>query len=229
MFCRKPKKSNKLSHKQNKNNIDIDKIIEKLTFDEYDTLGLDIPFIMNNFHRMTFGNVILYYKIRSGLFPLKAENIDYIIEFLIAKNIRYEPKEGKAKRCIYCKKKNCNIRFTCCDQFCHESCELEAAENNKNHHVCCREDSNIYIQLSENNELEDCCICLEDCNTKTECGHSICKTCVDKLYFNHQSETKCPMCRNDLVSKYKAKLITFTKDNGDYSISIKTSTTVNYF
>jgi len=229
MFCLKSKKFDKVSAAdESKNDIDIDKIIEKLTFDRYDTLGLEIAFIMNNFHRMTFGNVILYYKIRSGLFTYKSKNIDYIIELLISKNTRFEPKEGRRKRCIYCNKKKCNIRFTCCDQFCHESCELETSETNDNHQVCSKEDSSFHIHLSQNTELDNCCICFEDCNTKTECGHSICKTCVDSLYCDHQCKTKCPMCRKELVSQNKAKLLTFTIDKGDYSISIKTSTTVNY-
>ena len=190
---------------------------------------------MNDFHSMTFENVILYYKAKSSMMSCNRDNSNYIIELLISKNTRYEPKQGKYKRCIYCNKKKCDISLTCCDQFCHQSCELEAAENNENHTVCSKEDSSDCIPLVNNLEQDKCCVCFEPTNEQTKCKHAICRSCLDKIYCTHQSESKCPMCRKKLVSKDNIYTNTFSVTKQNYytkteeTVEIKTSTIVNYF
>ena len=139
--------TNKFSGNTTINHIDIESIIEDIAISEYNSIGLNVPFIMNDFHRMMFGNVILYYNVKSSMMSFNKDNSNYIIELLISKNTRYEPKQGKRKKCIYCNKKKCDIRLTCCDKFCHESCDLKAAENNENHYVCSKADSSGYILL----------------------------------------------------------------------------------
>jgi len=37
---------------------------------------------------------------------------------------------------------------------------------------------------------DECCVCLENCVTKTSCGHYLCRFCQDKL-----QTLRCPMCR----------------------------------
>jgi len=51
---------------------------------------------------------------------------------------------------------------------------------------------------SENVKLiyEECCVCQEDTNTKTNCKHPICIPCYDKIKEN-EDETQCPICRRD--------------------------------
>jgi hypothetical protein len=70
--------------------------------------------------------------------------------------------------------------------------------------------SNLHIIFSTCDELEEkvkavtfidrCCICLEDSDCMTECGHELCKTCIKKV-------KKCPMCREELFHYYVNKSI----------------------
>jgi hypothetical protein len=39
---------------------------------------------------------------------------------------------------------------------------------------------------------EECCVCLEETTTKTNCGHTICVPC-----WNQIKKIQCPLCRND--------------------------------
>jgi hypothetical protein len=42
----------------------------------------------------------------------------------------------------------------------------------------------------------DCVICLNICNTMTECNHPICMRCYNLLVAQPLSMQKCPLCRN---------------------------------
>jgi hypothetical protein len=46
--------------------------------------------------------------------------------------------------------------------------------------------------------IDRCCICLEDSDCMTECGHELCVICVKKV-------KKCPMCREELKCYYVIK------------------------
>jgi hypothetical protein len=46
--------------------------------------------------------------------------------------------------------------------------------------------------------MEKCCICLDDSDCMTECGHELCVICVKKV-------KKCPMCREELKCYYVNK------------------------
>jgi len=43
---------------------------------------------------------------------------------------------------------------------------------------------------------DECCICYEKTNVKTECNHSVCETCLNKII--EKQNKKCPMCRHAL-------------------------------
>lgn len=44
-----------------------------------------------------------------------------------------------------------------------------------------------------NPRLKECCVCHDYCSTKTECNHSICRACNERLI-----QKKCPYCRKGL-------------------------------
>lgn len=63
--------------------------------------------------------------------------------------------------------------------------------------VCCSCPSLAYdllmlMPVSENitTAYDDCSVCLEKCQTKTSCGHSLCQICESSL-----NQKVCPMCR----------------------------------
>ena len=49
---------------------------------------------------------------------------------------------------------------------------------------------NIILNDCEENE---CCVCYENTTTKTNCGHTLCNSCVNRL-----QEASCPLCRGSL-------------------------------
>jgi len=38
--------------------------------------------------------------------------------------------------------------------------------------------------------MEECCVCLENCDTKTSCNHALCGDC-----FVQMKSSSCPLCR----------------------------------
>jgi len=48
------------------------------------------------------------------------------------------------------------------------------------------------------NKMDECCVCYEKTNSKTDCGHSICYKCAIKVK-EEEDERKCPMCRGHLT------------------------------
>jgi len=49
--------------------------------------------------------------------------------------------------------------------------------------------------LSKINEIDECCICYDDCHIKTPCEHYYCKNCIEN-WLNRASS--CPICRCDI-------------------------------
>ena len=45
--------------------------------------------------------------------------------------------------------------------------------------------------IAEMNEIEECCICLEETNFKLFCSHTVCPSCTKKI-------ERCPICRKFL-------------------------------
>lgn len=55
---------------------------------------------------------------------------------------------------------------------------------------------------SETVKVHDkCCVCYERTGTRTTCKHSLCIPCFDKIDYNDDHETICPMCRTDCYIK----------------------------
>ena len=45
-----------------------------------------------------------------------------------------------------------------------------------------------------NKEKDECCVCLKNHNFRTQCGHSVCTTCINRINKIENVNT-CPMCR----------------------------------
>jgi hypothetical protein len=58
------------------------------------------------------------------------------------------------------------------------------------------EKGDIKIEWMKYFHTEECCVCFETTNHKTECRHPVCSECLKSLY-------KCPLCRYDLFYKYE--------------------------
>lgn len=46
--------------------------------------------------------------------------------------------------------------------------------------------------------MEECIVCFEETDIKTECNHSLCKDCKEKL-----KTMKCPYCQQELENSYE--------------------------
>lgn len=58
-----------------------------------------------------------------------------------------------------------------------------------------------FVPCDEQNP-DECCVCLEITKTTTGCGHKLCVLCWDKIKKN-KSELPCPICRADLKQAKK--------------------------
>ena len=48
-------------------------------------------------------------------------------------------------------------------------------------------------------KYDTCCVCYEKTSARTNCGHILCIPCFDKIPENPDSETLCPLCRQDCL------------------------------
>jgi hypothetical protein len=44
---------------------------------------------------------------------------------------------------------------------------------------------------------DKCCVCMETTTDKTDCGHSLCVPCYDKIKLDEDCSTLCPLCREE--------------------------------
>jgi hypothetical protein len=65
---------------------------------------------------------------------------------------------------------------------------------------------------------DDCCVCQEKTQTKTECGHTLCHEC-----WNRIERHVCPMCRGELTTRNPE--IEDDEDDDDSAVHATTTTT----
>lgn len=58
-------------------------------------------------------------------------------------------------------------------------------------------------KLCKNEEVENCCVCLEPNLLKTPCNHNLCRVCFDNIKYLYDDDIgdevkKCPMCREHI-------------------------------
>ena len=199
-----------------KNDIDINTISEYISSKYVKYYRNSNPFGSIHYISAIVDNVCVSYKIYGNCF--KDYGFDYFINIYISKRIRFEPKDGFRNKCLFCNKKKCSIRLSCCNKYCHIDCYL--LHKDKIHSECCTNSlSEDEIKLLSNDE-DMCSVCLESIETKTECGHSLCRKCLDQIYYRHQGKTQCPICRNDLVKSKNTKLLKFIYENTNLKSNI---------
>jgi hypothetical protein len=64
------------------------------------------------------------------------------------------------------------------------------------------------------NKVSECCVCNENNNVLTKCGHNLCRFCFSKMYkiekccrdnnhcINIEKKILCPVCKRDIYSCY---------------------------
>ena len=182
-------------------------IIKNITERTYNFAGTSLMFTSHGFTKSIICNKVVYYHTKTPLFDKKG--INYEIKLRIMKEVVVDPKISRFKKCLYCQGKKCQTRLTCCGKPCHYMCAA-------NHNFACgcsqKQGTEKLIHLSDSNTTDDddtnCIVCMEECKTVTECGHRICRGCVDTLHQMHQNKTSCPMCRKNLVTPKESEFIT---------------------
>lgn len=50
-------------------------------------------------------------------------------------------------------------------------------------------------------KYDTCCVCMEITTDKTNCGHTLCVPCYDKIETDDEEGTLCPLCRQGCFYK----------------------------
>lgn len=116
-------------------------------------------------------------------------------------------KNTNEKKCYYCNNHKGDLLFKCCNKPFNMSCGL------MNGFLCeCSINRNI---LKKTNNKIECCVCLEDTEDITKCGHPLCIECLQKIR-DFSEIYNCPICREGLtildICKYNTTL-KIKKDN----------------
>jgi hypothetical protein len=77
--------------------------------------------------------------------------------------------------------------------------------------------SNIFHRLWDLQTDLDCCVCKDETDTETACGHKLCLICwmnINGISRKKNKQPRCPMCRESI--KYKEKWVD-SDDDGDDS------------
>lgn len=168
--------------------------------------GKSIQFKFTDYIGCEICNKKVYYKPRSGIFSKRT--CDYVVNVNIIDKVLVLEKPPRFKKCIYCNKKKCDVKLSCCEKKCHYDC---AIFNNfscdcDEKKVTCKKIALTNYTPSEEDDT-NCVICMDDCKTVTKCGHRICRSCLDTIYCEHGNNMKCPMCRRGLIEKKKNKSV----------------------
>ena len=87
-----------------------------------------------------------------------------------------------------------NIRYRKCDDTFWYPTSVNSTEYEYDQRI-----TQLFQFLAVEDQLEtkirECCVCREDCLTKTRCNHTLCIECAWKLH-----KPECPMCRDKLYS-----------------------------
>ena len=140
----------------------------------------------------------------------------YIIELNFLKSIKNAVKNNLYALCIECgtvhaqhkyKVCGCNVNYFCAYNRLNKTnnCGL-CKKNIIKHDIKLEKDM---VQHTHNKDINECSICLEECNTKlSSCGHYYHKTCINSYYNFHDPggsvaqdhNNNCPLCRKKLLS-----------------------------
>lgn len=178
-------------------------IIKSLSQINYDTMG-DILFKDSGYSKIVFNNIITYSNVSTSMYN---SNCTYKMKIIILKNVKMLRKTWGIKKCNYCGNRKCDAKLNCCGKNVHIDC---ANHNNCQCNCSNKKKSDIQIVLKKDNKTYNddnmCSVCFENCDVTTECGHCVCKKCLNKIYQDHGSESKCPICRCNVIKKIERSI-----------------------
>lgn len=140
------------------------------------------------------------------LFHMSKKNDKYKIKLKLIENVGLNRNRIPCSHCgnKKCGRSKCRFRYKCCYRNFSLRCAL------RNDFQCgCKKRKQMY--LNQTNQTNECCVCFEETNLKTNCNHDICLSCLDKLVKTKNLKNNCPMCRTYL----------FKRKNCKYNIKIK--------
>ena len=169
----------------------MEKIIEKIVNNTHSKYGKTTLFREVEYTEVTVDKTTAFYRVQSAI------NYPYIyeIQLKVFDKVLYKPPLIRSKKCMYCDKKGATYKFKCCNQYIHFDCGI------RNKFSCCHLDS--YLCSDQKGE---CCVCMEDTNTITECGHHLCVNCLANMYKhdkNYEVNLLCPYCRANILEERK--------------------------
>uniref|UniRef100_A0A6C0J1P7 RING-type domain-containing protein n=1 Tax=viral metagenome TaxID=1070528 RepID=A0A6C0J1P7_9ZZZZ len=182
------------------------KIINNIVNILYKTYPLDTFFVQNNFRLHKDKLCSVFYRAKSSAINNLTYGYHIQIHLLeLKKNMNtfrfYQ------KKCVFCKLRCVDSKLTCCGKYTHQKCYM------KNRHQCCNNLKKVKIQ-------EECPVCFSLCNTKTDCNHTLCETCMTEIK-KQPGKTLCPYCRDPINKlEFNNKLFSMCIDDNDI-INIK--------
>lgn len=65
------------------------------------------------------------------------------------------------------------------------------------------------VLFLRDNDLGECIVCYDECQTSTHCSHQLCAGCLKQMFVRKRNMFKCPYCREAIPScvYYKAEYI----------------------
>jgi len=166
-------------------------IIEYIVNNTHAKYGKNTLFREYDYSEVTVDKTTAFYRVQSAI------NFPYIyeVQLKVFDKVMFKPRIIGSNKCIYCKNKGANYKFRCCNTYTHFDCGV------KNKFVCCH--LNNYLCTSEKNE---CCVCMEQTNSITECGHHLCVNCLGNMYKHDKGKEVsllCPYCRATVIEEHK--------------------------
>lgn len=207
--------------------INIQEVVGTIIKYYYKSHGLNIIFKDIGYTQRILNNIIYYTNVSSCGF-IKQSSYTYHLKLYMENQIRYDPTITSWTKCIFCKKrkldkKKCDVALNCCNSKFHHRCGPENGYSGNYRCPCKALHKNHKVKLCpkpDNMIEQDCVVCLDRCNTVTECNHSICNDCTTVLYQSHGKSTKCPMCRRGLVERVKINKIMKVKLSDKITVNV---------
>ena len=168
----------------------IDRIVEKIAEITFKRYGRNVMFREYNFKFMTFEKSSFLFRTQSAI------NYPYLYEIqlhLFDKISAYSSIGPSFKKCMHCGKRKPEYKMKCCGKYTHFECA------HKNNFSCCHVN-----QCLHNATLNECCVCLNNTTSVTQCMHHLCYTCLGEMNKKMQNAVlACPMCRQPLIENTK--------------------------
>ena len=170
------------------NSIILDEIVNTL-FKKY---GKNVLFREYDFTGITINNTIAMYRAQSAInFPYIYDIQVHIFDKIKQSNSFFD----RFHKCLYCNGKHAEYKMRCCNKYLHLNCGME------NKFSCCH--LNRYLAKVDKNE---CCVCLDETENVTQCGHHLCLSCLEQMYSKSNRDkglmaVACPLCRTTIVKE----------------------------